>query len=494
VRHWRFVADAVTIVGLLAAFLWLRAGSVASSPFVYDESDYMFSASLGWAANYTDSPTQPFSDFLRAGLSGEGRATLSEIVRESGDIVFYRHWHGPLLTDWLMAIRPWLENERAARSSLAVFHLLSFALIYLACRSLVPGAAARIAAALSAGLYLLSFSAIKSACLLCPHPMFALCYLASLFAFARMAATGNLFWRYPAAIAAGLAFCSLEVTVALFATLPVCCFLLRRQLFPGWTLRQWAAFARGPVLAFLATVLAVWPGALMKLSFLKAYLFMAYLAAARSNAWGSSVSVPQTWLLRFEHSPVEWLLIAAALLLFWRSGKSAAGAVMPLRALETTLLVYSGFMFLLIARVNAEDPRYLTPLLPALLVFAGLVLGEWIAQRPAVARTAIPAIVLLAALGNSHLQFLANPINPLPLESKVVECLRREDLRGKTILVPAVWIPTIHYYFPGTRLKPYGSAPPPSETGVDGILQTSGEVRFDPAPGRPQENQARGRP
>ena len=81
---------------LLALFLLLITHNVSSEPYVYDEADYMYAASLGFAANWSDTPSIPIADFVRAGLSGDGRKALSERIRGGNDVLFYRHFHGPL--------------------------------------------------------------------------------------------------------------------------------------------------------------------------------------------------------------------------------------------------------------------------------------------------------------------------------------------------------------------------------------------------------------
>src|SRR3984893_7195515 len=81
---------------LLALFLLLVSRNVSSEPCLYDEADYMYAASLGFAANWTDTPSIPIADFARAGLHGDGQPTLSERIRSANDVLFYRHFHGPL--------------------------------------------------------------------------------------------------------------------------------------------------------------------------------------------------------------------------------------------------------------------------------------------------------------------------------------------------------------------------------------------------------------
>jgi hypothetical protein len=475
----KLAGEILAPLGLLGLFCWLYTAAVASTPFVYDEADYMYVASLGWKANYTDQPTLPFADFLRIGLEqgwpSSQRFSLSELVRENDDIVFYRHWHGPILTYWLMALAGLHLQEFGMRSSMIVFHLVAFFLIYGGCRWILPGGSGRLAAVCCSAIYLLSFSNIKAACGLFPHPVFVPFYLATLFCFAKMAGSADLRWRYAAAAAAALAFCTLEVTLALLVALPVCCFLVRRELFVHWTCSQWVRFAAGPTAVFAGVVLLLWPGAWWRLSFLKAYLFMAYLAVARKAAWGSSLSVADTWLLRLTRSPVEWVLIGAALFFFLRSKKRSPAAL--------PFLVFGFFMVLLVARVNAEDPRYLSPFLPALQVFAGIVLSLELSRLRVLPRVMLTTGLCLSLLWNSHRQLRANPINPAPVEASVVASLRGQDLHGKTILVPATWVPTVHYYFPGVRIKAYAeesSVPDAIRSGAfDGILYAGAVIRFD---------------
>src|SRR6202163_881660 len=90
----------LAVAVLVALLLFLITRNVSPDPYVYDEADYMYAASLGHFANWTDTPTLSVPEFLRIGM-GRGRQTggrqeLSEFIRQSNDVLFYRHWHGPL--------------------------------------------------------------------------------------------------------------------------------------------------------------------------------------------------------------------------------------------------------------------------------------------------------------------------------------------------------------------------------------------------------------
>src|ERR1700678_1938748 len=100
----RVAREPVVFVLLLALFLLLVTRNVSREPYVYDEADYMYAASLGLVANWSDTPSMPIGDFVHAGLDGDGRKALSERIRGGNDVLFYRHFHGPLFHYLLMTV------------------------------------------------------------------------------------------------------------------------------------------------------------------------------------------------------------------------------------------------------------------------------------------------------------------------------------------------------------------------------------------------------
>jgi hypothetical protein len=231
------------------------------------------------------------------------------------------------------------------------------------------------------------------------------------------------------------------------------------------------------VLLFLITVLIVWPGAILKLSFLKAYAFMAYLAVYRKGAWGAT-GFAETWWIRFSNSPVEWILIAAALVLFFRNRKSPA-SIRP-------AVFFGSMMVLATLRVYSEAPRYALTFLPALEVFAGLTLAAALASLPAGIR--VPAIVAVCAtlFFNTLLR-----VHPFPPEADagaeaILRCVRESQFEDKSLLVPQGYVPMLHYYFPKARLQGYLEGAPPANAfqaaHFDGVIFPGNPVRCAPAP------------
>ena len=317
------------VAAIIAVSGWLNRGASPASPYGYDEADYMYAAGRGWLANYTDTPTQPILDFIRTGLGRRGesgsRGFLSEYIRATGDIDFYRHWHGPLYFDWLIAISSFRNNELLTRMLGMLIPFAGIALLYIVTLRLFESTAAAILAAVMYGWR----HAVTRTTIAAPHQLFSLCTLASLLAAVAVLKTKNARYWYAAGIFAALAFATLEVAFVLIAALIL--FAVEERSILPWT-RQ---FVIRSVIVFLVSVLAVYPASLVKLSFLKAYAVMAYLAVFRKSAWGD-VTLGQTWRVRFANAPVEWLLVLAALVVFSRRPEPGASlfpgsAVFPVR-------------------------------------------------------------------------------------------------------------------------------------------------------------------
>ncbi len=223
----------------LSLLLWLMVRNVAPDPYIYDEADYMYAASLGFAANYTDAPTLPLADFIRTGLTRgkdpADREGLSEQIRASDDVVFYRHWHGPLYLYLLLPVSRLAQTERQSRTAMLAIPALTLLTLYCGCLWLIPGRTGTFAAMASSVLFLSSVAATEST-ELAPHQLFALVSVAFLFLLAKLYATGRRAYWYSAVVAAGFAFCTLEIAFVLFGTLLICAYVQRRTLRTDWRL------------------------------------------------------------------------------------------------------------------------------------------------------------------------------------------------------------------------------------------------------------------
>jgi hypothetical protein len=426
---------------LLALFLLLLTRNISSEPYVYDEADYMYAASLGFAANWSDAHSIPISDFVRTGLAGEARQGLSERIRRGNDVLFYRHFHGPLF-DYLLVFLSRLNlREQTIRFAMLTIPVLSLAAIYFVGQSWM-----------AALLFLCSYSVIGST-ELAPHQLFALCSLISLILLLKAVATRRHRYWYGSVLAAGLAFCTLEIAYVLLLTLTICCFVERRE---------WGA-GRGFVLKSLAllfaTVLLVWPAAWIRLSFVKAYGVLAYLAVSRE--FPGNTGLIEVWRDRISHSPLEWLLILLAVLVWLRN------RVAKERISLYPLGVFAALMFIATLPVRTITPRYSLAFVPALDLLAGLALVPSIGPLRRPARFAVVTLAVAGLFGYAWVQAVHQPHNPNPRSAAVLTYIHQNKLENKAVLAPQTDVPTLHYYFPAMRLRGYfGQTPTATDRAV----------------------------
>ncbi len=465
------------MVGLLAVFGVFAARAAASLPYGYDEADYVYAASQGLRANYLDSPSTPIAEFVRLGLEkgahANQRATLSGHIRSRNDILFYRHWHGPLYYYWLSAMASrWQHEERVMRLATLVFGALTFLLLYVGLPWAIPGPIGRRARLLAAPVYLLGYANIRTAAMIGPHSLFALLSLAVVILLTKLSADSasarppadgrgagdqetathrlpgraKLRYWYAALVLTGLAAATLEVAFVLVAALAAVCWIERKRTFAGWPARAWFQFGARSAAALLATLMVVWPAALLKLSALKAYAFMAYLSVFRKAAWGEA-GVIESWRLLLKSSAVEWLLVAAAAIFCIRRRKAPRAAV--------PALVFGALMLVSVLRVVSAEPRYVVMYLPALTVFAAVALASALAPVKTNVTYAVLGATLLLMVWNTNRQ-----LRPIPAEAydrawAPVKLLRSQHLESARLLVPQGMVPVLHFYFPRAAFRGY---------------------------------------
>jgi hypothetical protein len=442
-----FMKHLLAAAPLVALLLFLITRKVSPEPYVYDEADYMYAASLGYFANWTDTPTLSLPTFLRIGLSrgkqDGGRQELSEFIRQSNDIVFYRHWHGPLYHYFLIPVSRLGLNEHGVRTAMLVIPALTLLAIYFGCLWLIPGT---LTALLASVLFLSSFTVFRST-ELAPHQLFALCYLGCLIFLAKTVASGRRSDWYAAIVMAALAFCTLEVAFVAVLTLAICGYIERDRLQMDWR------FAARSLALFIATVLIVWPAAIFRLTFVKSYLFMAYLALARKGSWGD-VGFFGTWGNRLLSSPLEWAVIAFALILFLRRPWQKD------HRLAYPFLIYSILMLTATARVLSDSARYSLPFMPALDLFAAVIFTQFLASLRRPAAIGIAGLIVAGLCSTVVYEVSSHPVKPDPHPSQMLEHIRQANLTDKALLVPQNDLPMIHYYFPATRLRGYYTPQP----------------------------------
>jgi len=427
---------------LLALLLFVMARNVSPDPYIYDEADYMFAASQGLWANYTDTPTLPIADFVRTGVArgrdSGARLALSEQIRASNDILFYRHWHGPLYLYCLIPISRAFANEQSVRMALLGISALTLIAIYAGCIWLMPGPRGSLAALLAGLLFASSNSVIRST-ELAPHQLFALYFVCCLIFLAKAVDTARRAYWYAAVVFAAVAFCTLEIAFVVILSLAIAGFIERRSLNAHWP------FLFKSALVFLGTVVALWPAAVFKLSLAKGYLFMAYLAVVRKAPWGNE-GLFETWGTRIADSPLECAAILAALIVYFRVRP------IPGKRFVYPMLMGAALMVLVTLRITNSTARYSLLFMPALDIFAALTLVPFFGglSRRAICVTLVLGCGLTAL---NEYRIFERSTSPDPRLRSVLNVIRERSLENKALLVPQTDVPMLHYYFPAARLS-----------------------------------------
>jgi len=404
---------------LLALFLLLITRHVSTDPYVYDEADYMYAASLGFLANYTDTPSISIAEFVQAGLSRDNPKALSERIRGSHDVLFYRHFHGPLFHYLLIPVSRLGLNQHGVRTAMLVIPAASLAIIYFGGIWFLPDPFA----ILPAILFLTSHTVVWST-ELAPHQLFALCSLACLILLARAIATGRRSFWYACVTMSALAFCTLEVGLVLILTVAICGFAERGRFDAG------LQFAVKSLALFLATVLAVWPSAILRLSFVKAYAVVGYLALMRESPWGHAGFI-QTWQARIFDSPLEWALIVFALVLRFRNPARDGTRLYP-------IALFAALMFLAMLRVLSSSPRYSLTFVPPLDLLAGLTLFPSFGPLRRPASLAVLTLAVAGLYGIAWIQVARKPHNSNPRSAAVVTYIHQNAVEDKSRLAKPV--------------------------------------------------------
>jgi dolichyl-phosphate-mannose-protein mannosyltransferase len=446
---------------------------VDDAAYGYDEADYMTAARHGVWANLWDEPSLPISDFFRLGLAsvrGEQVIPLSETIRQLDDVSFQRHPHGPLYFFWLRFLqRVAGPNEAAVRGMNRVLTILNLVVIYYGALWALGGLEGFYAALTAGILFATSYTSIILN-ELCPHPLYITFYLAALYLLTRAIREGRRGYWLAALVAGGFALNTLVVGFIVGFVL----------LSAGWwNRRAWGlspARAVRDSLYYWMPAFLTWPASLFKLSIVKSYAVMFYLAVFRKDVWGD-LTLGATWRKRLAESPLEWIFLVIGLFVFtriWRERRD----VWP-------WIIYIGLTLAAIGGISSYGPRYVTPVVPAMLALYGVLAGPWLASLPP--RRAMTVVAALAVSCGTLLSQLSNhyPIHHDQESRKILLAVDKLPRRpGMRVLAPNLAIPTLHYYFPELRLYPYNSNAEREERLTAGDIQamvgTDGSARLVP--------------
>lgn len=448
------VSAALALIGVMAV-----TALVPRHPFEYDEADYMFAANQGLLANYLDIGVIPFTRFIEKGMeSGFDKSRFSELsafMRETGDVSFYRHNHGPL---YFYALRIWsllVGNKEAPMRWLGPAIL---ALTAVACAMVLPWQSAPAAVALAALLVALGALSLGTALQVNPHILFMPMVVVTLGLFSRCLEGRRQADCYGGLITLALSFAVLELAVLMAAAFAVCAVLRRKDLGLGafWPPPMKLLFP--VVLICFAALLVVWPGGILKLTLVKNFLSSGYFALVRSGmgAYGSS-GVLDAWLSRFAGYPVTfsliWLSVLISIFILFKRRDSP---VLPFAVYQLLFLVVLG-------RNPSPVAKYFSSLWVASAVLVGYALVCFTGQKlHRMVKLSLVGVIGLLVVGESawfikrRLQHEA--AGKVMGFSWLADLERERRTLGELLFVWRDLAPTVHYYMPAVRARAYNTA------------------------------------
>jgi hypothetical protein len=451
---------------MAAGFLLLTWHSISLGPYIYDEADYLTAASRGVAANAFETGSVPVAKLVKIAVKRRRESgSLSTWVRNSNDVSFYRHWHGPLFFYYLMLVDKVSGSEFGHRAAMMLFPLLTLGVVWFGGLRIFPERMKYGGAAITTALVIWNFAATRSS-EIAPHQLYAFTAVTSLMLLSLAILKEDRRSWYLSVAFAALAFLTLEIAFTLAITLLIVAWIERRALGMN------RAMLAKSVALFLGIVFVLWPASVLRFSFLKAYFSLAYISVLR-KPWGDT-TLADSWLMRLGHSPVQWGLTALAIILFFARPK------LPVRRLALPFLLGGGVTLAVMARVANDTSRYDLPYAQAFAFFTGLVLTAVLYDFKPLARYGALAGIAAGCLATTWLAMQSTrEIEPSPV-TQVLEAVRQDGLCSARILAPQDLVPVLHYYFPETRLRAYREdEPTPEDLGAavyDAVIQPGDQV------------------
>ena len=234
--------------------------------FSSDAADYVRAAKAGFAASYFETRSVGLWGSIRVMKQHpEARLHLWDLLQQQDDDAApRRHWHvAPGLYGAAIASQFGAPN-RTYRLIMAAAGAVAIAVVYIGLRLAgVHFLLALVTAALSA----VSPAVVYTSSNVAPHAPFLAALIASGFAFAQYLEKGGRTWGIATGVALGFAVAACELSIMIFAAFGL--------------ILAWRAFRSGiksvvsllpmPSIAWLATLLLLWPGGVIRGSYVLSY-------------------------------------------------------------------------------------------------------------------------------------------------------------------------------------------------------------------------------
>jgi hypothetical protein len=408
----------------------------------------MYAANRGFLNNYTDTPSISFITFVKLGIekgfNSEERTNLSEYIRKSDDITFYRHYHGPLYFYFLYFYHRILkDDEFSIRMASTVFLIVGAFLVFFSIKSLIINHRSSLGPLIGSGLFMFSSTIVRTAVTITPHIVFLITALATLFFISKYLSDGNLRHSYLAVIMMGISFTAIEYALILLAVFIISVFIFKYRGYKGSgsnvvnirVALKWC-------LTFIFTIFIVWPGALLKLTIIKNYIFFTYYTIVRGAEYGSDPFFI-LWMNRIAESPVEYALVILC---------TVGIFIKLIRGLNISAyipyLIYMVLIFLTTFRNTSSAPTYISSLLGVSCTIVGLYMNDFIFSSENSYIKKIAAVLSIFAVCFSIFKFYSfgKADNELALKN-TLHFIDKKKLTEDNTFIDRTLLPTINYYY-----------------------------------------------
>jgi len=432
-----------TLLGAFLLYANLNRGLLQ-----YDEADYAAAARQGLWANYVDATAMSFAAFVRKGVQDAligGHEDFSKEVRKQGDVAFYRHYHPPL-TFYALAIaeRTFGPADRVFRLTAWLMAALIVPTVYWSVRTTwkESGVGCAFAAALLTAVSPMMDVTSATVSIHPPYILVALITLTLLVRYFRSGALRNFYWFCSAL---SLAFLASEYALFLLCACLAGFLLISNPLFSVDRAGVRASHHLvGGIAVFVLVFVLLWPGALLKLSVLKGYLFQAYVVFVKKSLAYGDQDIVRVWLSRFAADPVGSCLLLVG------AGYGAYGFFT--RTIDKTLLpiyLYPTAIFCANLLNRAAFNTYAMSMYPFLFMFAAAWLWRWTNRlsTTGVRRVTIVGGLAAVMVVNVVLEKLERPEDTAELAA-VIHTLETVAAPVDSVLVSHGLLATASYYLP----------------------------------------------
>ena len=453
----RQTAGLALILLLLVMAVVIFAPLLPTQRFGYDEADYMYAASKGFSANYLDQGAIPVSAFLKqgvAGLKASNWSALSEYIRSSGDITFYRHYHGPLQFYALLVVMSIAGKVEKSIRLLGLASLLFCAAAsYIGLLSTTRRHGA-LAGCLCALFMLVSPTNLGTAMWITPHTLYTAMAIITLFFLAKAVQTNCIRYLYASVVALAVAFTAIEYAALLLVTLAAVVWVCRKALFGRLSTQQAWLIVGKCALLFLLTIVIIWPGGIFKLTLVKDYLFFLYFTVVRSPVAYGTDSLASVWWMRLRSSPLEFAMVVICVAVFIKSSVRDRS----LRFLFP-FAIYALLVFGTTVRNRSLSSNYVSSLFPPLYVISAVVITRVLDKDRQAAYVTLAVVICSSAITGYMFSYAPlSKLRPDPVANGVVDVFNRVAVHNQKVFVPHDYLPTAHYYFPSNYYFPYAKS------------------------------------